>query len=86
MCIDEQLLVLGVFDQTKVVVEVVGKEKGEVADKLLVVVVRGSIGGSHICTWWYHSIDTRHDDVEEGDEFPIVFWSYRQSCNLAQTL
>jgi hypothetical protein len=66
--------------------EVVGEEKGEIADELLVVVVGSSVGGGHICTWRYHSVDTRHDDVEEGDEFPIVFRTDCQSCNLAQTL
>jgi hypothetical protein len=67
-------------------VEVVGKEKREVTNELLVVVVRGSVGCRHVCTWRYHPVDTRHDNVEEGDEFPIVFRPNCQSCNLAQTL
>lgn len=66
--------------------QVVGEEKSEIANELLVVVVRGSVGGSHVCTWGHHPVDTRHDDVEKGDEFPIVLRSDRQSCDLAQTL
>ena len=34
------------------------------------------------CTRGYHAIDTRHDDIEEGNKFIVIFRSYVEDPNL----
>lgn len=47
--VDQQILVLRVFNKTQVVIEVVGEEEGQVVDELLIFVVCASIGSFDIC-------------------------------------
>lgn len=53
MGIDEQILVFRVLDQAQVVLKVVSEKECEVADELLVIVVRSSVCRGHICVVSY---------------------------------
>lgn len=48
MCIDEELGVVGGFNEAEMCVEVVGEEKSEVFDELLVLVIRRGVCSSHV--------------------------------------
>ena len=63
----------------------VAKEECETKDELLTGIIRVCICLGDVCVGRYHSVNGRHDHLEEGDEFWVIFRTNVESSNFSET-